>query len=64
MIQTLDALAELSQTRCLITMLAAVLAAGDDHTRWPVREPDGALRLIDVLAAGAARAESVNLTFT
>jgi len=64
MIQTLDALAQFSQARRFVPMLAAILAAGDDHARWPVREPDGALRLIDVLAAGAARAESVNLTFT
>jgi len=61
MIQMLDARAQLLQARCFIPMLAAILAAGDDHARRPVREPDGALRLVDVLAAGAARAKSVNL---
>jgi hypothetical protein len=44
-------------------MLAARLAGDDDDSGRQVREPDGALRLVDVLAAGAARPEGVNLAF-
>ena len=63
MIQTLDALAQFSQTDRFIALLAALLAAGDDHARRSVRETDGALRLVDVLPPGAARAKRVNLAF-
>jgi len=46
-----------------ILVLAARLARGDDDARGEVREPDSALRLVDVLAAGAARPKGVNLAF-
>jgi hypothetical protein len=47
----------------LIPVLAALLLRGDNETRWQVLEPDGALGLIDVLPARAARTKSVYLTF-
>src|SRR5918993_632880 len=47
--------------RTMIQTLAALLATGDHYARRQVREPDGALRLVNVLAARPARAEGINL---
>ena len=64
MIQLLDLCAQLPQTRRLVLVLAARLARGDNLTGRQVCEPDSALGLVDVLAAGATRTEGVNLAFT
>ncbi len=45
----------------LILMLAAFILAGDDDARGDVRDAHGGIRLVDVLAARAARAVRVCL---
>ena len=44
-------------------MLAPQLARGNDDARRQMSEPDRRLCLVDVLAAGAAGTEGLNLTF-
>ena len=63
MIQLSDFFAELLQAESFILVLAALCARGDDNTRRQVFEPDGAFCFVDMLAAGAARPEGVNLAF-
>lgn len=47
-------LAQLLETQLPVPVLAARLAAGDRQARRQMPEPDGAFRLVDVLASGAA----------
>src|ERR1043165_9451901 len=54
--------AELRQTGHLVAVLAALLAARDDDARGQVTEADSRLHLVDVLPAGAARTEGLDLT--
>lgn len=63
MIQSGNLFTELPYAECFILMLAALFARGDDETRWQVFEPDGAFRLVDMLAAWPARPEGVYLAF-
>ena len=46
-----------------ILVLAALLLGRHDDARRQMFKPDGALRLVDVLASGAARTKGINLTF-
>lgn len=63
MIQFLHLFAELSQAVRFVLVLAALCAGGDDDAGGQVFEPDGAFRLVDMLATGAARTESIHQAF-
>jgi hypothetical protein len=63
-VELLNLLAEPAQAECLVLMLAALLAGSDDDAGGQVLEPNGALRLVNVLTSGAARTKGVNFTFS
>ena len=63
-VQLLDTLAELLQAERFIPVLAALLATSHDQTGGQVFEPHCAFRLVDVLAAWAARTKGVALTLS
>src|SRR5690606_22269800 len=52
--------AQLIHRSCLVLVLRAVVLALHDYTGRLVSDPDGRLRLVHVLAAGAARAVDVD----
>jgi hypothetical protein len=60
-IQLLHALAQLLQAYSLVSMLAAFFLRGDDQTGRQMPETDSALRLVYMLASGAARTEGLYL---
>ena len=63
MIQSRHLLSQFSQTRRPVLVLAALLAGCDDQAGRQVLEPDGAFRLVDVLASWTARSKRIDLAF-
>src|SRR5262245_13312692 len=55
-----QAAAEDPHRRLAVRELGALVLALDDDARRDVRDPDGRIRLVHVLAAGAARAVRVD----